>query len=59
MRKLLGLRIFTDKAGKHWSESVVTRELEILIVSQFTLHAVTKGKRTNACNIHRSARQQT
>jgi len=44
-RKLLGLRIFDDDKGV-MNRSVVDVEGEILIVSQFTLHALTaKGNR--------------
>lgn len=44
-RKLLGLRIFNDEAGV-MNRSVMDVGGEVLIVSQFTLHAMTaKGNR--------------
>lgn len=44
-RKLLGLRIFNDEAGV-MNRSVLDVGGEVLIVSQFTLHAMTaKGNR--------------
>ena len=44
-RKLLGLRIFNDEAGV-MNRSVMDINGEVLIVSQFTLHALTaKGNR--------------
>jgi D-tyrosyl-tRNA(Tyr) deacylase len=42
-RKVLNLRIWPGE--KPWSLSVVQRELELLVISQFTLHAVLKGNR--------------
>jgi D-tyrosyl-tRNA(Tyr) deacylase len=38
-RKLLGLRVFEDAAGRAWSGSVSSLGLSLLLVSQFTLHA--------------------
>lgn len=44
-RKLLGLRIFNDENGV-MNRSVIDVDGEVLIVSQFTLHALTaKGNR--------------
>lgn len=44
-RKVLGLRIFNDEAGV-MNRSVLDIQGEILIISQFTLHAMTaKGNR--------------
>ena len=43
--KLAGLRIFPDEGGK-MNRSVADEELDVLLVSQFTLHGdVRKGKR--------------
>ena len=44
-RKILNLRLFDDEAGKRWAKSVKDKNLEILCVSQFTLHAVLKGNK--------------
>ena len=37
-RKILGTRLWEDAAGKHWARSVQQEGLEVLLVSQFTLH---------------------
>ncbi|KAJ1962021.1 D-tyrosyl-tRNA(Tyr) deacylase [Dispira parvispora] len=42
VRKVLNLRIFDDESGKMWKKSVKDLDLEILSVSQFTLHAKTE-----------------
>lgn len=44
-RKLLSIRLFEDKTGKRWQESVKTQNLEILCVSQFTLYHRLKGNK--------------
>lgn len=45
-RKLAQLRIFEDAAGERMDRSVVDIDGEVLVVSQFTLHArVKKGTR--------------
>merc|ERR1711915_115266 len=44
-KKILNLRLFDDHKGKRWAKSVSNEELEILCVSQFTLHAVLKGNK--------------
>ncbi|KAI6217759.1 D-aminoacyl-tRNA deacylase [Aphelenchoides fujianensis] len=51
VRKLLNLRLFDNPNGKRWNKSVVDCGLEILCVSQFTLHSVLKG---NKLDFHRS-----
>uniref|UniRef100_A0A915P3X4 D-aminoacyl-tRNA deacylase n=1 Tax=Meloidogyne floridensis TaxID=298350 RepID=A0A915P3X4_9BILA len=52
VRKILNLRIFEDpENGKRWDKSVVDLGLEVLSVSQFTLHALIKG---NKLDFHRS-----
>lgn len=44
VRKLLGIRLFeAPDADTKWSKSVVERDMEILCVSQFTLHSYLKG----------------
>ncbi|KAI8914726.1 hypothetical protein PhCBS80983_g00862 [Powellomyces hirtus] len=46
VKKIVGLRLFDDEAGKAWSKSVKDLDLEILSVSQFTLYALTnKGSK--------------
>ncbi|XP_061584807.1 D-aminoacyl-tRNA deacylase 1 [Cololabis saira] len=47
VRKILNLRLFEDGSGsgRAWSCSVVDRDLEVLLVSQFTLQAVLKGNK--------------
>ena len=45
-RKLLSLRLWEDERGRPWQTSVVDRGYGVLLVSQFTLFAVTsKGTR--------------
>lgn len=51
VRKLLGLRLWEDSSGKAWASSVVQSGLDVLLVSQFTLHAVLKG---NKPDFHRA-----
>ena len=51
-RKLLGVRLFDDeKEGKAWALSVQQANLQVLLVSQFTLFAALKG---NKPSFHRS-----
>jgi D-tyrosyl-tRNA(Tyr) deacylase len=38
VRKVLGTRLWEDAAGKSWARSVQQEGLEVLLVSQFTLH---------------------
>ena len=51
VRKILNIRLFEDDNGKRWSKSAKDLELEILCVSQFTLHSILKG---NKPDFHRS-----
>jgi len=50
-RKIINLRLFDDESGKRWAKSVKDKNLEILCVSQFTLHAFLKG---NKPDFHKS-----
>ena len=43
--KLLSLRLWPNANEKPWQESVKTRGCEVLLVSQFTLHAILKGNK--------------
>jgi D-tyrosyl-tRNA(Tyr) deacylase len=43
--KILSTRLWTSSNGKLWHESVKSQDLEVLLVSQFTLHGVLKGNR--------------
>eukprot|EP01156_Anaeramoeba_ignava_P006170 Anaeramoba_ignava/a347936_32.p2 GENE.a347936_32~~a347936_32.p2 ORF type:complete len:114 (+),score=31.72 a347936_32:1131-1472(+) len=45
IRKIINVRLWPDDQGKHWCNSVKTLNYEILLVSQFTLHAVMNGNR--------------
>jgi len=50
VRKIIGLRVFSDEAGK-MNKSLVDVNGEVLVVSQFTLHASTKkGNRPSFIN---------
>ena len=49
--KVLSCRLWPNAAGKPWAESCKTMSLPLLLVSQFTLHAVMKG---NKPDFHRS-----
>jgi D-tyrosyl-tRNA(Tyr) deacylase len=42
-RKILNIRLFENDENKPWSKSVVEKNFEILLVSQFTLFAKLKG----------------
>eukprot|EP00850_Spirogloea_muscicola_P017410 SM000149S01345 [mRNA] locus=s149:278184:279964:+ [translate_table: standard] len=45
-RRVLNMRLWPDEAtGKAWDKSVVQRNYEVLIVSQFTLYGVLKGNK--------------
>ena len=43
--KILNLCLFDDDSGKRWDKSVKDKHLEVLCVSQFTLHAILKGNK--------------
>lgn len=43
--KLLSLRLWPNSEGKQWAESAKSQGLEVLLVSQFTLHAILKGNK--------------
>ena len=43
-RRLLGTRLWEDNTGKAWAKSVQSDGLELLLVSQFTLYGVLKGR---------------
>jgi D-tyrosyl-tRNA(Tyr) deacylase len=45
--KLLNARLFDDEKEVRWKESVISLELEILIVSNFTLYNNFKGTKPN------------
>ncbi|CAD5219916.1 unnamed protein product [Bursaphelenchus okinawaensis] len=52
VRKLMNLRLFDNpETNKRWDKSVKDLDLEILCISQFTLHALLKG---NKLDFHRS-----
>lgn len=42
VKKILEARLFDDASGRRWGASVKSLGLEVLLVSQFTLHANTK-----------------
>ncbi|KAJ4818236.1 D-tyrosyl-tRNA(Tyr) deacylase [Rhynchospora pubera] len=45
-RKVLNMRLFpNEETGKAWDQSVVQRDYEVLLVSQFTLYGVLKGNK--------------
>ncbi|XP_022669104.1 D-aminoacyl-tRNA deacylase-like [Varroa destructor] len=46
VRKILSIRLF-DADGQKWRKSVQDENLEILCVSQFTLHSTLKGNKPN------------
>ena len=47
-KKILSIRLFDDpQTGKRWNKSVKDLDLEVLCVSQFTLHHILKVR-----NIH-------
>ncbi|XP_015914880.1 D-aminoacyl-tRNA deacylase 1 isoform X3 [Parasteatoda tepidariorum] len=45
VRKLLNLRLFDNDENKRWSLSVLDKKYEVLLISQFTLHATLKGNK--------------
>ncbi|GCC17936.1 D-aminoacyl-tRNA deacylase 1 [Chiloscyllium punctatum] len=45
VRKILNLRLFEDENGKHWCKSVMDKQYEVLVVSQFTLQCILKGNK--------------
>lgn len=53
-RKLVRLRLFDSEDGKAWDKSVVDSQLEILLVSQFTLYGVMKGNKPDFHNAMKS-----
>ncbi|KAI5064337.1 hypothetical protein GOP47_0021007 [Adiantum capillus-veneris] len=45
-RKALNMRIFpNEQNGKAWDQSVMQRNYEVLLVSQFTLYGIMKGNK--------------
>ncbi|KAL3519915.1 hypothetical protein ACH5RR_018064 [Cinchona calisaya] len=45
-RKVLNMRLFpNEKTGKTWDQNVMQKNLEILLVSQFTLYGILKGNK--------------
>ncbi|KAK0404878.1 hypothetical protein QR680_017677 [Steinernema hermaphroditum] len=57
VRKLVGIRLFPcEENGRRWDKSVKDLGLEILCVSQFTLHATLKG---NKPDFHRALSSPT
>ena len=48
--KLLNLRLWDDSKGTRWKESVKSLNLEILLVSQFTLYSILKGNKPDFHN---------
>lgn len=55
VKKLLQIRLFEDDKGKPWALSATQLDLDLLIVSQFTLYARLKG---NKPDYHLSAGSQ-
>lgn len=45
-RKVLNMRLFlNERNGKAWDQSVMERNYEVLLVSQFTLYGIMKGNK--------------
>ncbi|XP_027105447.1 uncharacterized protein [Coffea arabica] len=45
-RKVLNMRLFpNEKTGKTWDQNVMQKNLEVLLVSQFTLYGILKGNK--------------
>jgi len=49
VRKILNVRLF-EEDGQRWKKSVCEQQLEILCVSQFTLHHELKGNKPDFHN---------
>jgi D-tyrosyl-tRNA(Tyr) deacylase len=48
--KLLNLRLWDDEKGLRWKECIKSLNLDILVVSQFTLYSVLKGNKPDFHN---------
>ena len=44
-RKLVNLKLWSNESGKPWRKSAKEKNFGVLLVSQFTLHAVLKGNK--------------
>ncbi|XP_051125569.1 uncharacterized protein LOC127247656 isoform X3 [Andrographis paniculata] len=45
-RKVLNMRLFpNEKTGRNWDQSVMQKNYEVLLVSQFTLYGILKGNK--------------
>ena len=44
-RKLVNLKLWSNESGKPWRKSAKEKNFGVLLVSQFTLHAVVKGNK--------------
>ncbi|DAZ94650.1 TPA: hypothetical protein N0F65_000930 [Lagenidium giganteum] len=44
-RRLLNARLWPDAKGAQWKTSVLSNDLEVLLVSQFTLHGFFQGNK--------------
>eukprot|EP00938_MAST-03A_sp_MAST-3A-sp1_P002041 g2041.t1 len=44
-RKLVNLKLWSNETGKPWRKSAKEKNFGVLLVSQFTLHAVLKGNK--------------
>lgn len=48
VRKHLQTKLWPDpETGAPWRSSILSNEYEVLVISQFTLHGVIKGNRTD------------
>lgn len=55
LKKLLSLKLFSDETGNFWKKSLVELDLELLLVSQFTLYAnIEKGTKPDFHNSMKS-----
>uniref|UniRef100_A0A5S6Q731 D-aminoacyl-tRNA deacylase n=1 Tax=Trichuris muris TaxID=70415 RepID=A0A5S6Q731_TRIMR len=45
VRKILNVRVFEGEDGRKWEKSLSELGLELLCISQFTLHALFKGNK--------------